>query len=194
MSWHRRHIEQPILTYLHWIIWNLHVVSQCLEIWHLGILSPQTFGQYIWNCGHFLMCVVVLSWYSPVSPQWQHAYRRLGHSSSMWCSTSFCRTWTILQSSLHSLGQDMRVKSQLAKCLSSEKSSPIQLQPWVVLLQLTLNDLISHSPKKVEQSYYIDLMHANSVTMTVTNDENCNKFQTYTTEIFTPSWLKKILK
>ena len=73
--------------------------------------------------------------YSPASLQWRHLYWRLGHLALCFRNSLLC-TFTIWPlSSLHSLGQGTKVKSQPVKCSLSDCSSPVHSQPSALLSQ-----------------------------------------------------------
>ena len=134
--------SQPMLAYLQGTSSNIHS-WRCSEMLHRRMLSLHSrLGHGTSIMGHSSRCFVVLSSYSPASLQWGQSYFRLRHailcfSMSLRRSCSTC---------LHRFGQGTSVKSQLVKCSSIERSSPLHLQPLVALSHLTFSERISLSP------------------------------------------------
>ena len=78
--------------------------------------------------------------------QWRHWYWRLGHSFLRWWSRSQHNILTSSLSFMHSLVQRRRVYPHVVRWYSRDRNSPIQPQPFSLLLHMTLSDLISCSP------------------------------------------------
>lgn len=92
--------------------------------------------------------MVVMSKYAPASLQWRHSYGRLGHLAVCFRNSLASTFTTLPQKSSHLLGQGTKVKSQPVRCASSDRSSPIHLQPSSLFSQYTISDLTSRSPTK----------------------------------------------
>ena len=136
---------QPRYAYLHRTSSRGHFCL-CLGRSQRKALSVHpSLGQTTSIFAHSCWCLVVLSWYPPVSLQCGHSYGRLGHSAACF-SISFLSTVVILFCWFsHLFGHGSRLKSHDASCWPS---SPTNSQPLQWLSHSTLRHLIVLSPAK----------------------------------------------